>query len=411
MINVKIKKSQFSLFIAFATILFWDLIEKILPNFQFVIISFLLIINLKYVSKYITQKFLFFASIVFLHGVINVILKNNIFTTFLIQYGSIIISYLAFACVLDKFDSKIIFKYYWKSAYVLSLYGCMELLFSIINIKIPILFLNTTFESKVVGLFPRIASLCSEPSFVGYFLAPAVFMIIYSLVNKNYNYIEYDDRNKIIQSVAIILVYIMTFSTIAYIGLVCMFIYIWLDKGISWGKIIIPIIGITFVIILYRYIPDFKMRIDDTYKVFFSNKISSGSINLSSYTYYSNSRVFKETLKTTKGLGTGLGSYRYLFDIYNIGAWGNSGLSLNREDGNSMIFRIGSELGIVGLLVVFIFLVRYIPHQRKDRILSLALLSMFSMIILRMGNYTHGGIWLYIVLYIKIYNESKIKKG
>ncbi len=412
--KIRIKKNDISLIIAFMTILFWDLIEQNFPNFQFVILGLLLIYNIGRIKKYINGRFVLIFTIIFLHGTINCILGNNRFTTFIIQLGSIIVSYLAFSCAIDKCKYRKIFGYYWKTAFIMSIFGCLEIFFSMINAsiatRIPLLFINTTFTSKVVGVFPRIAALCNEPSFLGYFLAPAVFLIVYSFINKKSEYITFNEKKRFIQAICILTVYLMTFSTVSYMGLIFMFIIIWLDKGISWQKIIIPILAVFCVLFLYIKVPDFKMRVDDTYNIFFQDNSDTGSINLSSYTYYANFNVVDKSIRYTYGLGTGLGSYRYLFDMYNIGAWGNSGLNLNREDGNSMMFRVGAELGIFGILGICVFLLKYLPRDKEKKVFAYALLSLFFMIIMRMGNYTHGGIWLYIVLYIKLFRECNNRK-
>jgi hypothetical protein len=47
--------------------------------------------------------------------------------------------------------------------------------------KLPIVFTYTVFEGAV-GPFPRLASLCHEPSFLGYFLAPAVCMYLGKII-------------------------------------------------------------------------------------------------------------------------------------------------------------------------------------------------------------------------------------
>ncbi len=408
---MKINKNKQSLIIAFVTILFWDLIEKYFPNCQFIILILLLLLNFKQIKKPINNIFLIISLVVFIQGIFNVLLGNNNLLVFIIQYGSIIVSYLAFSCVIEQFGSKTIIEYYWKTSFIMSIFGCLEILFSLINVsfatKLPLLFNNTNFYNRVVGVFPRIAALCNEPSFLGYFLAPAVFLIIYSLINGKHEIITFNNKRRYIQGLCILIVYLMSFSAVAYMGLVFMFVFIWLDKDVSWIKIIFPVLAIGFILILYNKVPDFKMRIDDTYNLFFANKLDSGSINLSSYTYYSNFRVSIESIKSTLGLGTGLGSYRYLFDKYNMGAWGASEIILNREDGNSLLFRIIAELGITGFVAVLFFLVYFLPKTKAEKVYGLALLSMFCMIIIRMGNYTHGGIWLYIVLYIKLWKESK----
>lgn len=408
---MKIKKSELWLYVVFSIIFFWDLIERYFPNLQFVFLLLILMLNINHIKKFFTKEFFFIAFIVLLQGAINIAIGNNTFSDFIIQYFSIIVCYLSFSCVIYKCDSKRVICIYWKTAFIMAILGAAEIILSLANVsfetKLLSLFVNTSFTQRVIGPFPRIASLCNEPSFLGYFLAPAIFLIIYSFYKKDYSYIEFNQKKQILEACLIFIVYIMTFSTVSYIGIIISFVLIFMNDKISLRKIVLPLIAVLCVLFLYTNVPDFKMRVDDTYNMFFNENTHTGTVNLSTFTYYANSKVVKESITSTYGLGTGLGSYKYQFDKYNIGAWGDSGLNLNREDGNSMLFRITTELGIIGILSVFIFLyILFCKSNGKNRIYAMAFLTLFLMIIIRMGNYTHGGIWLYICLYIKLCEEN-----
>lgn len=404
---MRIRKKDCLLYLVFSTLFFWDLIERHFPKLQFVILLAILILNINKINRYITKNFMIISILIFLHGFFNIIFGNNNLQSFLVQYCSILVCYLCFSYVVGEYDSIKIISVYWKTAFIMSLFGVIEILLSLFkvsfNSKVLSLFINVSFTYPVIGPFPRIASLCNEPSFLGYFLAPSVFLIIYSLYKRDYSFIKFDGKVRIIQACIIFIIYLMTFSTVSYIGIIISFVLIFINEKFTLKKIMIPIISVICVFSLYTMIPDFRMRIDDTYKMFFNDVTNSESVNLSTYTFYANSRVAKESIISTSGFGTGLGSYKFQFDKYNIGSWGYSNLNLNREDGNSMLFRIPTELGIIGIISVFLFLVYYAKKsQGKNKIYAMSLATLFLMTILRMGNYTHGGIWLYICLYVKL---------
>lgn len=404
---MRIRNKDFLLYLVFSILFFWDLIERHFPKLQFIILLVVLILNLNKINRHITKKFVGISILVFLQGFFNIIFGNNNLQSFLIQYFSIIVCYLVFSYVVRKYDSIKIISIYWKTAFIMSLFGILEILLSLFkvsfNSKVLSLFINTSFTYPVIGPLPRIASLCNEPSFLGYFLAPSIFLIIYSFYKRDFSFVKFNGKIRIIQSCTIFIVYLLTFSTISYIGIIISFILIFINEKCTLKKIMIPIVAAVCVLLLYTMIPDFRMRIDDTYKIFFNENTNGETVNLSTYTFYANSRVAKESIISTCGLGTGLGSYKFQFDKYNIGAWGESELNLNREDGNSMLFRIPTELGIFGIISVFLFLIYYGKKSKgKNRVYAMSLLTLFLMTVLRMGNYTHGGIWLYICLYVKL---------
>ncbi len=110
--------------------------------------------------------------------------------------------------------------------------------------------------------------------------------------------------------------------------------------------------------------PDIKFRVDDTVKLFFDKNVTGKDvdrINLSTYAFYSNYKVTKETIKHNPMFGTGLGTYEYNYDKYLKKTIPESSFrkyyKINRKDANSMFFRILSETGLFGtMLLLFLLL-------------------------------------------------------
>lgn len=404
---MKSVKNEYNIFLhgIFLIILFWDVIENLIPNFQFVLLLAILLMYIIYNKKISVDKnFLFVISFIFLHGIINCFLKNDNFILLIIQIGTIGLSYITYSNIESQVSVKKIFDTYMIYSYIMSFIGFLEILISFFNIaaltNLPMVFIFTSYKDRVLGLLPRISSLCSEPSFLGYFLAPAVYLILDNLFNKRKKiYIGKSNLNLIV-----IIVYIFTFSSVAYIGLGLMLIFIWLKKGINLKKVLIPIVAIIFFYVIYFNIPFFRIRVDDSLFVFLK-KIDSNSVNLSTYTLYNHFNVTKKAFVSNNGMGSGLGSYKIMFDKFTLGKW--NGSSLNRTDANSMMLRIITELGVIGIVGVVVFLKKFYSKKLEYNLLSNAILVLFLMLLFRMGNYTHAGSIMYVCLYIKIKKEEK----
>ena len=387
----------------FLVMLFWDVIENLIPNFQFVLLLVILFMYIVHNKKVIVDKnFLLVISFVFVHGIINCFLKNDNFKLLIIQIGTIGLSYITYSNIESQVSVKKIFDTYMLYSYIMSFIGFLEIIISFFNIasltNLPMVFMFTSYKDRVLGLLPRISSLCSEPSFLGYFLAPAVYLILDNLFNqKKKIYIS-----KSILNLIVIIVYIFTFSSVAYIGLGVMLIFIWLQKGINFLKVFLPIVAITFFYVIYFNVPFFKIRVDDSLFVFLK-KIDSNSVNLSSYTLYNHFNITKKAFISNYGMGSGLGSYQIMFDKFTLGKW--NGSSLNRTDANSMMLRIITELGVIGIIGVVWFIKKNYSKKLEYNLLSNSILVLFLMLLFRMGNYTHAGSIMYICLYIKIKNN------
>ena len=152
-----------------------------------------------------------------------------------------------------------------------------------------------------------------------------------------------------------------------------------------------------FFLLVYNYIPEISVRINSLWKLFNDSQNNMNS-NLSSYTYFLNFNVMKDSLIGTHGIGAGLGGYQNMFDRYSIGGWSSAGLEYNREDANSALFRIISELGIMGALGIFVFLKKFYPCKSEKTVFSFAMFTVLSMFLIRQGNYAHAGSILFICI-------------
>ena len=121
-----------------------------------------------------------------------------------------------------------------------------------------------------------------------------------------------------------------------------------------------------------------------------------------------NLHVAEKAFIYNMGFGSGLGSYKIMFDKFSLGGWGGNNLSLNRLDGNSMFIRLSTELGVFGIIGLVYYLVHFRIKGRSNLcVYSLSILTLLLLFLLRMGNYTHAGSVLFVCLYKKIYYSRK----
>ncbi|MFR0586625.1 hypothetical protein [Lactobacillus porci] len=406
-------RQKIGLYGIFFAMFFWDILDTAIPNlpFAFIILLLLLCTNIQEIK--LNRNFLLVILFIVSQGLINILLGNDTGRLLLTQVVAISICFIAYDNLIAPFSPAEIMSVYWRAAFWMAVIGICEAALSLLKTpavtKLPVFFTYTAYEG-VVGPLPRLASLCREPSFLGYFLAPAVCLFLGKKIVPELtdNSLKVLDNN--FEGIIILAAYIMTFSSVAYFGLAIMLIILWWEKGFSIKKIIIPLVIIVLYMVAYNNIDDFRTRVNDTWNLF--NGVSqTASVNFSSFTYYSNWRVAYNSFLHTKGFGAGLGSYQNMFDKFNIGSWGTSGIdSVNREDGNSAFFRILAELGVVGLLAVMYFLIKEFRRPKdKYTIYSCAILSLFIMFLLRQGNYTHAGSILFVCLYLKVAKMPQVK--
>ena len=116
--------------------------------------------------------------------------------------------------------------------------------------------------------------------------------------------------------------------------------------------------------------------------------------NLSTYAFAKNLWVALHS--PSRIIGTGLGTHEFNHDsVYSVIA-NNEFYFLNREDGYSLLIRIFSEFGIVGLIVVLFCFVRwYNPKNLINFSVSFVLMAFF----LRGGHYVLNGTIFFVMLY------------
>ncbi len=240
----------------------------------------------------------------------------------------------------------------------------------------------------------RAHALFSEPSHYALALVPAFFMAAYSII---------DRKRKIVPlyySVIIVLGYIFTFSGVAFLGIFFSFLLISIDNLRFKSIVYRVLIGFIIILILYN-LPSIKKRVLQSLQVIF--KVSSTEkVNLSTLTLLNNVYITLKSFKDHPILGYGLGTYEKVYEKYSK-TLTIPITELNKKDANSLFLRITAELGIMGIIIVLIFIFRTLKPKKKFLNIKSYLINRASMVyillrFIRAGNYANIGLWLFIVL-------------
>ena len=285
-----------------------------------------------------------------------------------------------------------LFKKYLKASYVISLLGLIQVIFFFFfDIDIFSHFTTLGYLQCISHRIIRLRSICPEAGSLGTILAPAVFYIIY-----------FKDKWGIVGPQKWIILAACLFSTsMTFVVTVLFALYFrFLSKNKKFDIITIIICliwGSTLITyasqkkyeqnISYANAKGIKMRLIETSSLLLSldNLEEMEKSNASTYAWMTNLYVSRHA--PFRLTGTGLGSHKqnYLRTYQNASVY-NYGL--NADDGYSLLNRIYSEFGLLGLALYLFFIFRRL--DRKD-VISFSLLFYLVSAFLRGGNYFANG--------------------
>jgi len=146
-----------------------------------------------------------------------------------------------------------------------------------------------------------------------------------------------------------------------------------------------------------------------------SKKANIETVNLSVYALYSNLLITKQSLAINPIIGLGLGSYEltYRKNIDKLTSrWETPDKSINMYDANSLLFRLLSETGLLGLALFLIFIFKYNIFKKGVDIDGLwvinnSILAFFIIRLIRVGHYFTDGFFLFFWIYYFVKIESE----
>ena len=351
-------------------------------------------------------KFLFYGAFTFLIiGLVNVSLFNNsIFNFIKIFLGLFVSIYFYYSLLhLNNFNVKLFFKIYCKLCLIVSFIGIVQVISFLINFKYGFdyswIFNKWGFiKGGIVGI--RVNSILAEPSQLGIVLAPALFVSVRNLIKRKTLYF------KRWQSLLIVIIVILTTSTIAYFGL--LLIALINTKSFKLRYILLGlVISIFGFFVSYRNVNEFKLRVDAAKGLWIDENFDIINTNNSSFVLYNNLHIAKQNLLRHPLFGTGLGSHETAFKNYTLTKkLLNYRFEFNVKDGNSLLIRLCTETGLIGVILIIIFCIKnlIIEKEKNERfeiryVISNSIFILIILTLLRQGNYMLNGLPLMFLMY------------
>jgi hypothetical protein len=421
MLNKIIDFGIFSILFISSYVLTKEPFEFYLNYIPLIILLFIFGFKYKFPTKIL---YLFIPLLIF--GLINIFAQNNTVESFLKIYLNIFIGIVFFYYVFVYYerDVKKFFSIYMSWCIVVSIIGLFQLVSYFIGFKYGYNFayfgLNKWGITKG-GLGIRINSIFCEPSYFASTVGPAFFISVYNLVFNNNWFIS---KKK---SILIVITYILTFSSLAYLSILIVIILLLLNYGIVRYIVFVIPMSIILFLFIYNNVPEFKDRFDGTTALYIDGILENeganqtkggflsqykakvnilGKVHGSSFVQYNNFIITKKNFIKNPLFGSGLGSHQYAFEKYNLNAFIGDKYKNNNTDANSMLLRIISETGLFGLIFIILFIRdNYIKREDDDSkntyhwLISNATLVIILLQLFRQGNYTFGGFMAYMWLY------------
>lgn len=349
-------------------------------------------------------------------GWINVAIGSNSSFSFIKIWGGFILNLMFYYYVLRYYNFNLtqLFAIYLKVSFFIALIGFVQVAAKIVGFgpgyNFQWLFNKWgSIEGGFVGV--RVNSIYSEPATLGTSMAPAAYVAINNLLHKK----EFVLTK--LQSAAIAMVYLLSASSVAFVGLLVIFFlvtdsiklrYFLIGLGLSIGG------GIT----LYQQSPEFRYRVDTSIALWVYQDYRIENTNSSSFVLYNNANVSYEAFLEAPLFGTGLGSYEQAFEKHTLTTKVlNYDFEFNTADGNSLFFRTVVETGLVGVFLILLVLFRgFIPKKDEieelhvHRLISQGIFVMILLYLLRQGNYFLNGFFLFCLIYYFNWKQYTTKK-
>ena len=258
---------------------------------------------------------------------------------------------------------------------------------------------------SVFGL--RLNSIFSEPSQYALMLLPAVFISIEHFFSRKYDLISF--RN----CIAICVSLILTTSSTGYMGLFFVFVIITINYGRLFYLFYAIVLSVIAYFALYKWVDDFRIRVDTTVNLWTKDEFTIQDINSSSFVLYNNVNVMKQSFSDHPITGIGLGGYQQAYDKYSLTKEDDflikKGFDFNSQDGNSLLIRSIVELGLISIVFWFVFIPKYFVRKQSDEallnqrdlswVLSGAILTLMLGYLVRQGNYFLNAFPFFVLMY------------
>lgn len=383
------------------------------------IIVFLCAYILRYRNISVNPTFLALLLILAVSSFVNVCFGNDTFFYMSKQIIGISVTGIAYYLLfkINNFEFDKLFKIYLRVALVVAVIGIFQEFNWLIGFErgydYSSLIPKWTFARTASGVL-RVNSIFMEPSHFAITMSPAFFVALSNIFKSN------SLRLKSKLSSAIIMIsYVLTFSAIACVGI---FISLWLILfTFKKFKHMLLVLGLMMVFIYasYWYVPGIQKRADSVVQLIDGSKKAT-DVHLSVHTVVSHAFVACKTFAMSPMFGHGLGSHPISYDRFirsgiSCGLWKEGITETNKADASSLLVRLVSETGLVGVIAVLFFIWKFRVKKSGNRelyIVNNAVFVLFILQLLKQGHYFYNGLFFFVWLYYvsgKVYREGELK--
>ena len=348
-------------------------------------------ILLKRQSYKASKKILTIFSYLTVVALVNIFQGYNSLSLFLMQLiGIAFVSLYYYNFILFVGDFRMLMNIYIKVSYYIALIGLALFLFQLLY----------------YGSVRRLESVMNEPAHYVVLIMPAFYILFW-------RYVKFKENKK--EMYVLLFSIFFAASSVGFIGLVLVYV---LGRKITLSSIVKTIfVPSIFMVLLYNYNEHVRLRVFDTFKTL--TTLSVEGTNLSTYALVSNVYIASRNFFDHTLMGSGLGSYRMVHELYvndiegieSLTQWGNGYEEMNKNDAGSLFLRILAEHGLIGIILLFIFLNKNRKKLDAERkLISNALLVLILLKLFREVHYFSPDIWFFLTMFyfLRFYNLEHI---
>lgn len=358
--------------------------------------------------------FLVIIFVLFFIGTVNVFIGNDTFSLLLKQIIGIVLmgTFFFYLLKFNNYDYKKLFGVYMNMSKYVAAIAFIQFIAYTLNIRFlydfSYIIPGHRIDTTAGGL--RVSSILTEPAHFAIAMAPALYIATFNIFKGTTHFIGRKTSFFILAS------FLFTLSSVAYFIVILSFIFV-LRNPFGVTKILISsTLLLLSLTVLYFTVDMVTSRIDGLIDLIVYNEIHQ--VNISSFTLFNNSTVAFQNFARHPLFGTGLGSHQHVFDFYAYkGVYGTTENalvlnSLNKEDANSLFLRVISETGLLGLILILIFLSKYriksTHYGSLEWIISTSILMMIIAKLVRDGHYFNNGTLFFVWIYYYVGRFKKV---
>jgi hypothetical protein len=381
--------------------------------FHYLIIVPLLACLISY-YKLIPKYLLVISSIFFIIGIYQSLNGNNTIGLFIKVFSSLffLVLFFYFYIRYHSFDVDKLFQFYINcTIFTASFFFFQLLCFKLgISFVYDLSYINLRYlVDKDVGFIPL--AFLTEPAHLALVLCPAAFIGVHNLLMRKKVFMGY------VSSALVVGAVIFCGSSTGYLGLLLSFIFIAISYrafSVLLGASVFSVVGF---LLIYTYNPKFTTRVDDSMEIFLGTNLTEATmknLNASTMILYNHFIIASSNFKDHPFAGTGLGSHPVAFYKYtpfdNDYWW----FEMNKEDACSLLFRMMSETGVVGLALLLFFLARFSTSKKRsinntNWLISKSVIVLMIPALVRNGSYLLAGVPFFLLLYYYTFKDNRAR--